>query len=248
MVTRHLVLFAREPARQAREKGFAPLPDASLLFSKFAVAWAEAARAAGATLVVSTPPEDVAGWRRVSALAGARPLWIAQEGRTFGERLRHTAAAAASFGGYAVLVGGDVEPSADRLAAAFEALEAGADAVLAPAGDGGISLIGLPASDLDLVARIDRRRRNVFASLRDSLERRGRRIAILESVPDVDGRTALRGLLRELLRREISSAEILRLGRRILAAARVVSSGRLASFFERAASPLPGLRGPPRAA
>jgi hypothetical protein len=143
-----------------------------------------------------------------------------------------------------VLVGGDVEPSADRLAAAFEALEAGADAVLAPAGDGGISLVGLLPSDLDLVTRIDRRRRNVFATLRDALERRGRRIAILGSVPDVDGRTALRGLLRG----EVSSAEILRLGRRVLAAARIVLPGRLASFFERPASPLPGLRGPPRAA
>ena len=243
MVIRHLVLFAREPARQAREKGFGALPDASLLFSKFAGGWAEAARAAGATLVISTPPEDVVGWRRVSALAGARPLWIAQQGRTFGERLRHTAATAASFGGCAVLVGGDVEPSAD-LAAAFEALEAGADAVLAPAGDGGISLIGLLASDLDLVARIDRRRRNVFTTLRDSLERRGRRIAVLGSVPDIDGRTALRGLVRG----EVSSAEILRLGRRVLAAAHIASPRRLASFFERAASPLPGLRGPPRAA
>ena len=244
MVTRHLVLFAREPARQAREKGFGPLPDASLLFSRFAFGWAEAARAAGATLVISTPPEDVAGWRRASALAGTRPLWIAQEGRTFGARLRHTAAAAAAFGGCAVLVGGDVEPSADRLTAAFEALEGGADAVLAPAGDGGLSLIGLFSSDVDLVARIDRRRRNAFATLRDSLERRGRRIAVLGSVRDVDGRTALRGLLRG----DVSSTEILRVARRVLAAARHVSSGRLASFFERAASPLPGLRGPPRAA
>jgi len=244
VVTRHLVLFAREPARQAREKGFGPLPDASLLFSKFAAGWAEAARAAGATLVISTPPEDVVGWRRVPGLTGARPIWIAQEGGTFGERLRHAAAAAASFGGYAVLVGGDVEPSPDRLAAAFEALEAGADAVLAPADDGGLSLIGLPVSDLDLVARIDRRRRNLFATLRDSLERRGRRIAVLGSVPDIDGRTALRGLLR----REVSSVEILRLGRRVLAAAHVALPRRLASFFERAASALPGLRGPPRAA
>jgi glycosyltransferase A (GT-A) superfamily protein (DUF2064 family) len=243
-VTRHLVLFAREPARQAREKGFGRLPDASLLFSTFAAGWAEAARRAGASLTISTPREDLTGWRRAPAAALCDAVWIVQEGHTFGERLHATAARAAAFPGHAVVVGGDVPPSAGQLLAAFEALESGVDAVLAPAADGGVSLIGLPAGDLDLLLSIGQRGRNVFSTLRDALAGRGRRIAVLASAPDVDGRRGLRGLLR----RPFFSAELCRLGRRLLAIRPSVPLPPTTPAFEAPAASTPFLRGPPLAA
>jgi glycosyltransferase A (GT-A) superfamily protein (DUF2064 family) len=240
-VTRHLVLFAREPARQAREKGFGRVPDASLLFSKIAAGWARAAEAAGASLLISTPAEDLSGWRRTPGISAS---WMVQEGRTFGERLRETAVRAASLPGHSVVVGGDVVPCADRLAGAFESLEGGADAVLVPASDGGVSLIALPVQDADLLAGIGRRRRNAFSVLRDALLARGRRVAVLAAAPDLDGRTGLRGLLRDgWFGRELS-----RLGRRLLSLRAFLPLGSVFPSVERPATGLPVLRGPPLAA
>jgi glycosyltransferase A (GT-A) superfamily protein (DUF2064 family) len=193
-VPRSLVLFAREPAREAREKGFRS-PDAAQLFAVFAKGWLEAARRADARLVIATPPEDRPAWRRM--LGGENDvLWIPQRGRSFGERLEGAARRVAALGGHAVCVGGDVVPSWAGLIEAFDELEHGADSVLAPATDGGVSLIGLPLEDLDLLGSIGRRRRDVFVCLRDSLQRRGRSVAVVECLPDVDRRSALRPLLR----------------------------------------------------
>lgn len=243
-MTRYLVLFAREPARQAREKGFGRLPDASLLFEKFADGWARAAEKAGASLVISTPAEDLSGWSRTPGITASERVWIVQQGRSFGDRLRATAVEAASFGGHSVIVGGDVVPCADRLVAAFEALDQGAEAVLAAAADGGVSIIALPQRDVDLLARIGLRRRNVFSALRSALLARGRRVAILESAPDVDGRTALRGLLRASL----FGGELSRLGRRVLSLRAFLRLLPGPTTFERPAFRLPVLRGPPLAA
>ena len=86
-------------------------------------------------------------------------------------------------------------PSASALEDAFAAMEAGADAVLAPAPDGGVSLLALPASDMDLLGRIMPRRADVFALLRARLLSRGRRVSVVAVTPDVDGRRGLRALL-----------------------------------------------------
>lgn len=191
---RYLVLFAREPAREAREKGFAS-PEAAVLFANFALGWLRAAHSARATLVVACPPEDRIAWRR--ALPETDDvLWTSQRGSSFGSRLEGTARRVARFAGHAVLVGGDVAPSVESLAGAFEALELGADAVLAPAHDGGVSLIGLHLPDVDLLRGIARRRRDVYVSLRRNLAERGRRVAVVGRVADVDGRRDLRALLR----------------------------------------------------
>ena len=243
-MARFLVLFAREPARQAREKGFGRTPDASLLFSKIAADWADAARVSGASLVISTPREDLPGWRQARGVSACDPIWMAQEGRSFAERLRDTAARAARFGGHAVIVGGDVPPRVGHLEAAFSALESGAEAVLAPAADGGVSLVALPASDLDLLSRISRRRRNVFSALQGALAERGRRSAVLDPAPDVDGRTALRGLLRGAL----LSEHLFRLGRRLLAARPPLPISRDIRPLAGPALVSPVLRGPPAAA
>jgi hypothetical protein len=195
-MNRRLVLFAREPARQAREKGLES-PGAAELFRGFATGWLEAAGKVGASLIVATPPEDLPRWRR--ALAGARDLgWIHQRGSTLGERLENVARRAAAGDGHAVLVGGDVRPSEFILERAFEALARGAHAVVSPALDGGISLVALCAADLDLLRGIRRRRRTVLRELLDALRERGRRVELVPAAADVDGPRSLRALLRRL--------------------------------------------------
>lgn len=240
---RHLVLFARDPARQAREKGFAA-PEAASLFARFAGGWLEAAQRTGARLVVSTPAEDEPAWRRALTLRGGDPLWLPQSGGSFGERLENAARAASDLGGRAVIVGGDVPPSAEELAAAFEALEDGADGAVAPAEDGGVSLVALPARDLDLLRDIGRRRRDVFARLSRALERRGRRVAILGRVPDVDGRRDLEAILRSAR----LSEDLARLAAAALAPRPAVPLPRRVFRRRPTFLPPPDLRGPPLAA
>jgi len=199
-VSRYVVLFAREPARQARDKGFRSA-EAVQLFAVFALGWLAAARRAGARLVLAALPEDRGAWRQI--FSGERDvLWIAQRGKRFGERLECAVREAAALGGHTVCVGGDVAPGSADLQAAFDRLECDADSVLAPAPDGGISLVGLRREDLDLLGSIGQRRRDVFDCLTRRLGERGREIALVGVVPDVDNRRALRLLLR--LRREFS--------------------------------------------
>jgi len=193
-MNRFLVLFAREPARQAREKGLGS--EAAEVFRGFTAGWLEAARQTGAQLVVATPPEDIAAWRQV--FRGAPEMaWIRQRGGTFGLRLEDAARRAAALGGHSVLVGGDVAPSASALSKAFRAVEEGADAAVSPAPDGGVSLLALSGADLDLLRGIRERRRTVLADLLRALDRRGRRVRIVPPMADLDGRAALRALLRE---------------------------------------------------
>lgn len=217
---RYLLLFAREPAREAREKDFRT-GEAAQLFAVFALGWLEAARQVGARLVIATPPEDRGPWRRTFGRE-SDVLWIAQRGRRFGERLEQAVREAAALCGHTVCVGGDVAPSCAGLRAAFDLLEGGADSVLAPAPDGGVSLIGLRLEDLDLLGSIGQRRRDVFDRLCRRLAERGRRVAEVESVSDVDDRRALRLLLRgrptsfltrSLLRRALASQPLARSGR-----------------------------------
>lgn len=192
-MARHLVLFARAPGREAAEKGFARR-DAEAFFAELAKDWWRAAESAGARLVVASPPEDRLAWRR--CLGDDRShIWIRQRGASFGERLESSGRAAAELCGDAVIVGGDVVASAQALEDAFAALEAGADAVLGPAPDGGVSLVAMRSADLDLLATIEPRRADVFRRLRARLLSRRRRLIVVRTAGDVDGRRGLRGLL-----------------------------------------------------
>jgi glycosyltransferase A (GT-A) superfamily protein (DUF2064 family) len=191
---RFLVLFAREPARQAREKGLRT-PEAEGLFQEIAKGWARAARLAGANLVLATPEEDRAAWAR--SLGDTRDLsWIAQRGSSLGERLEDAARRAATLGGRAVFVGGDVAPSLAVLLEAFDAIEGGSEAAVAPAPDGGFSLLAVGPTDADLLRAVRPRRRNILRDLLRALHRRGRRVRVVSSAADVDGRSSLRRLLR----------------------------------------------------
>ena len=195
-MTRNLILFAREPAAQAREKGLARAAGAAL-FRSFGRGWREAAAKAGAGIVLATPPEDLGRWRL--ALSGSAGVGcIPQRGENIGARLEDAARCAATLAGRWVIAGGDVAPSEALLKDAFEALEAGADAVLSPAPDGGVSLLALSPADLDLLRGIRPRRRTVFGVLLEALKSRGRRVSIIRAVADFDGPRSLRALLRTL--------------------------------------------------
>ncbi|MEP6767993.1 MAG: hypothetical protein ABJC61_04950, partial [Acidobacteriota bacterium] len=102
----------------------------------------------------------------------------------------------ASEGGSSVLVGGDVPPSARAASRAFEALDRGAGAVLAPSPDGGVSLIAVGAEDLDLLGGLTAGSAAVFSILAGALEGRGRPVELVDIAPDVDGRRDLRRLIR----------------------------------------------------
>lgn len=193
-MSRFLLLFAREPSREARSKGFATA-GAEDLFAGFARGWIDTASRLGARLVIATPIEDLAAWRRRLGGGGAVD-WIVQRGESFGERLRRAARDPSLAEGRVVVVGGDVPPDPESARRAFEALEAGADAVLSPSPDGGVSLLGLTPEDDDLLARMTIGCRTVFASLASALAARGRRCVLLRPSADVDDRAGLRRLRR----------------------------------------------------
>jgi glycosyltransferase A (GT-A) superfamily protein (DUF2064 family) len=237
MTSRFVVLFAREPGNEARRKGFGGREGADL-FAAFAAGWVEAAAGAGAQLVVSAPPGDCAGWRR----SLPRIELLEQRGRTFGDRLEDSARQAAQLGGIAVLVGGDVAPCLRTLREAFAALEGGADAALAPAPDGGVSLVALAEEDLKVLREIVPGRADVFAHLDRRLRERGRRIAVVAAAIDVDGRRELRSLVRFL---PPALREVARLA---LSAVRVsFAPPRTLSLLPERTRPS-GLRAPPAAA
>jgi len=239
MASRYVVLFAREPRSEAREKGLNGRAGEEL-FAGFAAGWAESAFAAGARLVIAGPSGDQSSWRR--RLPRADFLFLEQRGGSFGERLEDAARQAAGLGGIAVLVGGDVAPCPRTLREAFAALENGADAALAPAPDGGVSLVALAEKDLELLGEIVPGRADVFARLVRRLRERGRRIAVVAAAIDVDGRRELRSLVRFLPPAYRGVAR------------RALSSERVSFAPTRSLSLLPertrptGLRAPPAAA
>jgi methylmalonyl-CoA mutase cobalamin-binding subunit len=240
-MTRLVILFARAPSQEARAKGFSS-PEAEGLFAAFAAGWGEAARRAGASLVIATPAEDFPAWRRLAGNA-ASPRLIAQRGRHFGDRLED-AVRRAGIGGGAVLVGGDVAPSTVLLNRAFEARERGAEAVIAPAGDGGVSLLALSEPDLALLSGIAARRRDVCARLLAALAARGRRVCLLEPARDVDGRRELRRLARQGL----TDPSMASLARRALDRAAPAEAPIQPALPHPAGGVGPRLRAPPRAA
>src|SRR5438552_18714437 len=102
MATRLLLLFSREPRRQADEKGLRGRAGEQL-FTAFARGWLDAARLAQARLVVSAPRAVHAGWRRCLP-AGADAL-LAQRGSSVGRRLQDEARPSAVRRGRQVLGG-----------------------------------------------------------------------------------------------------------------------------------------------
>src|SRR5438552_2796792 len=206
MMDRVLVLFAREPARQARETGLE-----AELFREFARGWRDAARLVGAKFVLAAPPGDRAAW---TAVFGESEVgWLSQRGSSIGARLEDAATRAAADGGQAVLVGGDVAPSAVALLEAFRAMEGGAGAAISPAPDGGFSLVALAREDFALLRGVRERRRTVLRDLLRALAARQRAVSLVSPAADVDGR----GSLRAILSRNLLPARFVPLARQSLA-------------------------------
>jgi glycosyltransferase A (GT-A) superfamily protein (DUF2064 family) len=188
---RLLVVFSRAPRAEARAKGFPESPG-SRFFEEIARSWGDAAARVGARVAICAPPDDLPAWRR--SLSGSPDvLWIEQRGESFGARLEDAACRSAALARRVVLTGGDVLPSDGVLSAAFGALDRGFGAVLAPAPDGGVSLVSLPF-DEDLLGSVGRRRRDVLRRLLRRLQARRRTVALVEALPDVDRPAALRAL------------------------------------------------------
>lgn len=234
-----MVLFAREPGREAGSKGLGPA--GRDLFASFALGWQGAARRAGGRLVVATPPEDIPAWRLLFP-AESEPIWLIQRGHCLGERLAGIAADCAGLPGHWVIVGGDTPPSGEALTDAFEALERGAQAVLAPAADGGVSLIAVEPTDADLLRSLAARQRGVLAALEAALRARGRSLVLLSTIADVDGRRSLQSIVRRIL-----SGPVRSLARRVLRVRLFLESRPRRQARQRGLLAPSGLRAPPAA-
>jgi len=153
---------------------------------------AQAARLARAALADTLAACDAAAGppRRVVALDGEPDGWlpdgwevVAQRGDGLAARL---AAAFADVGGPALLVGMDTpQVTAAEIDAGLAALSR-ADAVLAPAADGGYWAIGLREPDASVFEGVPMSRDDTGARQRARLDRLGLRTVELEPLLDVD--------------------------------------------------------------
>jgi len=189
---RRVVLFAKEPVpgrvktRLAREIGEGP---ATTLYRSFLQ-----------DLAAALP--DPERWDAVLAHAEFEPgpflvgtfraPWdlLPQGDGTLGERLARVVVRSRMEGKRDVVVVGSDAPTLGRedLVSAFDALGGGADAVFAPAPDGGFSLVGL-AGGLDARGFFEGVRWSTGHALEDARRAavaKGARVALLATVPDVD--------------------------------------------------------------
>ncbi len=142
-----LIVFARRPRagrvkrRLARAVGARRA--AALYAQTLAATLAAAARVRGVRRVLMPATRrDLAWFRRRYAARGWRLR--AQAGGDLGTRMQHALEAEMTHGRAALLLGSDLlDVTSADLAAARDALAAGAPAVLGPAADGGYWLIGL---------------------------------------------------------------------------------------------------------
>ena len=181
-----IVLFARSPRREAAAKR---MPHAAPLFRAVVAAWLDAAQKHGATAVIACEDED-----RL-ALAGIAPHvdreWIAQQGRTFGERV--VAAAGEAFTRFdAVIIAAIDAPPPRDLGTAFDALRNGRT-VIGPARDGGVNFIGVTSLDEELLTNLTVRR----------CRERCPRLVVLHAVTDLDSQRSLAAARNERAWRDL---------------------------------------------
>ena len=111
----------------------------------------------------------------------------AQRGRDLGERMHHALAQALRGAQAAILIGTDCPALGTLdLRRAAAALQGGADAVLAPAEDGGYALIGLRRADARVFHGIAWGTRDVFAATRARMKALGWRVRVQRTVWDLD--------------------------------------------------------------
>lgn len=137
-----------------------------------------------------TPDARTRAW--LDALADAGWLVAPQRGPDLGARMENALADALAAGDSPVLIGSDCPVlGADDLADAVRAL-AHADAVLAPAEDGGYALVGIARPIPGLFDGVDWGSDRVLAATRDRLRAAGARWTELRTVWDVDVEADLR--------------------------------------------------------
>lgn len=181
MSRRCVLVFTRAPRNEARAKGLA---SSEPFFERLRARTLSAASSLpGAALVVAGDPGPF------PLPPGSRVL--SQRGRTFGERLENAFADARALGFREIVVVGTDSPGLGvrELARAFDALRRH-HAVLGPAADGGVYLIGLRA-DAGILSGVRWRTGNVLAQL---LARRPDAAVLEGCLADLDGRAGLRAL------------------------------------------------------
>lgn len=110
-----------------------------------------------------------------------------QEGDGLGERLQHALASALREAAFAIVIGCDIpELNADILVRACEVMSQGADAVIAPAEDGGYTLLGVRRAEPILFSQIDWGSDRVMLQTRERLQCLGWQWHELEALWDVD--------------------------------------------------------------
>jgi len=175
-MSRAIVIFARAPEVEAAVKGL-PARFAGL-FHRTTAAWLRAATFCDATPVIAC--EAHARARFDAILPDVGRLYVDQRGATFGERLASSAEAAFALGFDEVLITGIDVPVA-HATDVFAALSR-ARAVVQPARDGGINLIGLRAPERELLSAIQPRQRDVLQRCRAYFDS----LVVLEVSSDLD--------------------------------------------------------------
>jgi glycosyltransferase A (GT-A) superfamily protein (DUF2064 family) len=171
MSRRAVLIFARSPEAEAKAKRL-PIATAAPLFRALLDSWLNAASACDATAIVASP-----------AHLAVDALHIAQRGASFGERLANSCYDAWSLGFDSILIGGIDAPPPRSLDEAFAILESGrADAVVAPARDGGLNLIGLRTPAVEFLSSVRPRQRDLLQRCRDFFPS----IFVLPAVSDID--------------------------------------------------------------
>jgi rSAM/selenodomain-associated transferase 1 len=183
-----VIVFARAPvAGRVKTRLAARLGDAAAarLHQRLTAAALHVALAArcGAVELHATARH---GWLRALCRNAGVALRL-QKGSDLGSRMAHATRAALRRAPYVLLIGADCpELSPRELRRGARALAAGADAVLAPAHDGGYALIGLKRPADFLFRAMPWGSERVYAETAERLRNCGWRLRALAAVGDVD--------------------------------------------------------------
>ena len=170
---RAVLLFARHPEAERRAKNLPPA--AAAVFQSILNSWSDAANQTESRLIIA--------WK--------------QCGHSFGERLANSVEDAFRGGATSLLVAGidTPPPVAAEIRKAFDDLESGrVRAVVGPARDGGIYLIGLTSPERNLFRSIRQRQNDVMDLCREYFDGE---IAVLPTASDFDSSADLAHLERE---------------------------------------------------
>lgn len=195
-----ILVFARAPVPGMAKTRLIPLlgaEGAAMLHQRLVLhTLATAATVAPGRIELWCAPDDSHPFLRTAALHHYASLHV-QQGADLGARMAHAFAQALQQRRHAVIIGTDCPAlGVAHLQDAAAALDAGHDAVFAPAEDGGYTLVGLARKAPQLFAGIAWGGSAVMADTRMRLGDSGLRWQELETMWDVDRPDDYRRLLR----------------------------------------------------